>query len=183
MKKKIMLLCLLCATSLLLVGCGEKDKKEESTTKKEGTKTEQKQKQEESGIKSLSCTFMDESDEDMSLYMSMDFDYDTQKKEVISGRMKTTFKLTSSDVTDEDMEMLKQLDFCDDDTFSDFKDYSTSCNTDVNGTTITSVVELDVDKLEKASDDEDTFRKDMTLEELKEALSDEYNDEVTCTIK
>ena len=177
-KKNMLLLLLLCATSFLLVGCGEKDEEKES--EKDTTKTEQK---ENSGLQSMSCTLIDEDFEDvMRLTMTMDFDYDTTKKEVVSGSLKTTMKVTSDDVTDEEMTIFKETDFCKDGTLSDFEDYANSCNTNVDGKVSTSVVEFDIDKLAQASDEEGTFRKDMTLEEIQKTLIAEY-DGAKCTIK
>lgn len=178
-KKSILLLFLLCVTSLLLVGCGEKDADKE--TEKESTKTEKK---EESNLKTMSCTLYDEEEEGLMMSMSMDFEYDSTKKEVVSSHLTTTFNFEAVDISDEEMEMLQNYDFCSDAEFNDFSDYAKSCNTNVKGKTVTSVIDLDVDKLDEASDEEDTFRKDMTLEEIKESLSSQYEDEeVTCTIK
>lgn len=175
-KKNILLLFLLCATSLLLVGCGEKESNED----KESSKTEKK---EEKNTKSMSCTLMEEDFEDMmKLTMTMDFEYDEKKQEVVSGNLKTTMTVTSDDLSDEDMDIFKETDFCKDGTLEDFDDYATSCKTNVSGKTLTSVVQFDIDKLDEASNEDGTFRKDMTLEEIQESLKSEY-DETTCTIK
>lgn len=179
MKKKnyLALLLLFCAT-FILVGCGstKEEKKEDKNS------TSEKSKSQENVVKTLSCTILEENVEDiMNVKMTMDFDYDEGKKEIVNGNLKAIMTVTKSDITDSEMKEFKETDFCKDGTLSDFDEYARDCKTEVNGNTNTAIVDFDIDKI--SAEEDGAIKKNMTLEEVQSSFIKEFGEQSTCTIK
>ncbi len=146
--KKVLSGFLCIGLTLSLVGCGKEEKQKEETKK----------------VPVLSCS----ASEDFTNF-TFDFEYNEDKTEVKNVFL--DFQMDFKDVeeiTEEDLNKAAE-EVCD-----LYKSEAKSCNKEIQGTKIIAKIEMDLDKFEEASKDEDfQFKKSIAMEELKKSLESE----------
>lgn len=155
MKKKVSYITMLGLVVLLLTGCGTTKIADKGSSKK---------------VKILECSEVEE-EEGMTSTINTKFEYDTNKKEFISGSASMIME-----VPEEVIDYFEELDLCESFVEKIGDEYK-NCKSSIDKNKINFSFEVDVDKL---AEEEEDFSIDMDIETAKAEMEE---DGATCTIK